>query len=407
MYSCEHILLNATTIDTKGKELKNQAIVIKEGRISWCGDSSRLPADYQQQAKTVENCRGRLVTPGLIDCHTHLVYAGNRADEFQQRLEEATYAQIAAAGGGILATVQKTRAASEEELLKQSLPRILALGAEGVTTVEIKSGYGLDIDNELKMLRVARRLGELSGLRVSTTFLGAHALPPEYKDNNQGYVDFLCDEMLPAVAETGLADAVDVFCESIAFSLKQTEQIFIKSQELSFPIKCHAEQLSNLGASELAANMQALSCDHLEYLDNAGALAMASNGTVAVLLPGAYYFLGETKKPPVALLRESGVGIAIATDSNPGSSPTTSLLLMLNMACQLFGLTVSEAIAAITYQAARALGLEKETGSITVGLAADLVLWTVQDSASLCYHFGYPIEHSTMRAGKRVNSQGE
>jgi imidazolonepropionase len=403
MYSCDHLLLNATTIDTQGKELKNQAIALKEGRISWCGDSSRLPPDYQQQAKTLENCQGRLVTPGLIDCHTHLVYAGNRADEFQQRLEGATYAEIARSGGGILSTVQKTRAASEDELLEQSLPRILALRAEGVTTVEIKSGYGLDLENELKMLRVARRLGDLSSLGVRTTFLGAHALPPEYKDNNQAYVDFLCSEMLPAAAETGLADAVDVFCESIGFSLKQTEQIFLKSKELSLPIKCHAEQLSNLGASELAANMQALSCDHLEYLDSSGAAAMASSGTVAVLLPGAYYFLREAKKPPIALLREKGVGIAIATDSNPGSSPTTSLLLMLNMACLLFELTVPEAIAAITYQAARALGLKKETGSITVGLAADLVLWSVQDSASLCYHFGYPIEHSTMRAGKWLN----
>ncbi|MBA3535658.1 MAG: imidazolonepropionase [Tatlockia sp.] len=403
MYSCEHLLMNATTINTHGKELKNQAIALAEGRITWCGDSSRLPSDYQQQAKTVENCQGRLITPGLIDCHTHLVYAGNRADEFKLRLEGATYAGIAGVGGGILSTVQKTRAASEDELLDQSLPRILALAAEGVTTVEIKSGYGLDLENELKMLRVARRLGELSGLRVRTTFLGAHALPPEYKNNSQAYVDFLCTEILPAVAETGLADAVDVFCESIGFSLNQTEQIFMKSKEYFLPIKCHAEQLSNLGASELAANMKALSCDHLEYLDSLGAAAMASNGTVAVLLPGAYYFLREAKKPPIALLREKGIGIAIATDSNPGSSPTTSLLLMLNMACLLFELTVPEAIAAITYQAARALGLEKETGSITVGLAADLVLWSVQDSASLCYHYGYPIEHSTIRAGRLVN----
>lgn len=400
MYSCDHLLMNATTIDTQGKELKNQAIVIGEGRIIWCGKDSGLPPAYQQQAKSVQNCQGRLVSPGLIDCHSHLVYAGNRADEFLMRLNGASYAEIARTGGGILSSVQKTRAASEDELVEQSLPRILAMRAEGVTTVEIKSGYGLDLDNELKMLRVAKRLGELCGLRVQTTFLGAHALPPEYKDKGQAYVDFLCAELLPAVAESGLADAVDVFCESIAFNLSQTEQLFLKAKELTLPIKCHAEQLSNLGASELAASMKALSCDHLEYLDHRGAAAMAASGTVAVLLPGAYYFLGETKKPPIALLRDLGVGLAIATDSNPGSSPTTSLLLMLNMACLFFKLTVAEALAGVTYQAAKALGLENETGSLKAGLAADLVLWSVQDSASLCYHFGYPIAHSTMKNGK-------
>lgn len=400
MYSCDHLLMNATTIDTQGRELKNQAIAVAEGRIVWCGASIDLPPDYKKQAKTIKYCQGQLLTPGLIDCHSHLVFAGNRVAEFQQRLEGASYAEIASAGGGILSTVQKTRAASEEELLNQSLARILALRAEGVTTVEIKSGYGLDLENELKMLRVARRLGEISGLRVRTTFLGAHALPPEFKDKSQAYVDFLCAEMLPAIAETGLADAIDVFCESIGFNLQQTEQLFKKAKDLALPIKCHAEQFSNLGASELAATMKALSCDHLEYLDESGATAMASNGTVAVLLPGAYYFLKGKKKPPVALLREMGIGIAIATDTNPGSSPTTSLVLMMNMACQFFDLTIAEALAGVTYQAARALGLEKEIGSIAVGLAADLVLWSLTDSASLCYYFGYPIEHSTMRAGR-------
>ncbi|MBA2709213.1 MAG: imidazolonepropionase [Tatlockia sp.] len=400
MDSCDYLFINATTIDMQGKELKNQAIAVKAGRIIWCGSYENLPPDYQKHARALKDCQGNLLTPGLIDCHSHLVFAGNRATEFQLRLEGKTYSEIANAGGGIFSTVQITRMVSEEELLNQSLPRILALRKEGVTTVEIKSGYGLDLDTELKMLRVARRLGELSGVRVQTTFLGAHALPPEYKSSSQAYVDFLCAEVLPAVVESGLADAVDVFCESIAFNLQQSEQLFQKAKDLGLPIKCHAEQLSNMGASQLAAKMKALSCDHLEHLDKTGAEAMALNGTVAVLLPGAFYFLKETTKPPVALLREMGIGIAVATDSNPGSSPTTSLLLMMNMACQLFGLTISEALTAVTYQAVRALGLEKETGSIAVGLAADLVLWSLADSASLCYYFGYPIEHSTMRAGR-------
>lgn len=397
---CEHLLLNATTIDTQGKEVKNQAIAIGMGRILWCGAKDDLPASYSQQNPVMENCQGELITPGLIDCHTHLVYAGNRANEFKQRIAGSSYEEIAQAGGGILSTVKHTRAASEEQLLEQSLPRLLALRAEGVTTIEIKSGYGLDLENELKMLRVAKCLGQLSGLRIKTTFLGAHAVPPEYKDKKQAYVDFVCSEVLPAVAESGLADAVDVFCETIAFNLKQMEQIFIRSKELSFAIKCHAEQLTNLGASALAAEMGALSCDHLEYLDRAGVDAMAISGTVAVLLPGAFYFLRGLIKPPVDLLREAGVGMAIATDSNPGSSPTSSLRLMLNMACQLFNFTIPEALGGVTYHAAKALGLEKETGSIAPGLAADLVRWSTDESASLCYHFGYPLQHNTMVAGK-------
>ncbi|KTC87617.1 MULTISPECIES: imidazolonepropionase [Legionella] len=403
MNFCERLLINATTITAEGTQLENQAIAIARGKIVWCGAHEALPSEYQQQAKVIDDCRNQLITPGLIDCHTHLVYAGERANEFKQRLEGVSYAEIAKAGGGILSTVRQTRAASEEDLLQQSLPRILAMRAEGVTTVEIKSGYGLDLETELKMLRVARRLGELSGLRVKTTFLGAHAVPLEYLNNKQGYVDFLCSEMLPAVADTGLADAVDVFCESIGFSLAQTEQVFIKAKELSLAIKCHAEQLSNLGASELAANLQALSSDHLEHLDQSGVAAMSRSGTVAVLLPGAFYFLRETVKPPVDLLREMGVGMAIATDTNPGTSPTTSLLLMLNMACQFFSLKVQEALAGVTYQAARALGVEKETGTIAVGLAADLVRWSVKDSAALCYYFGYPLPHSTMVAGEWLN----
>ncbi|MDI9818153.1 MULTISPECIES: imidazolonepropionase [unclassified Legionella] len=404
MENCERLLLNATTINAQGRQLERQAIAIAHGQIVWCGPMDDLPHDYEQRVIAIHDCTDQLITPGLIDCHTHLVYAGNRADEFQQRLEGKTYTEIARSGGGILSTVQKTREASEEELLEQSLPRILAMRTEGVTTVEIKSGYGLDFKNEMKLLKVARQLGVLTGMRVKTTFLGAHAIPPEYQNKAQAYVDFLCEEMMPAIAEAGLADAVDVFCESIGFNLLQTEQIFIKAKALSLAIKCHAEQLSNLGATKLAADMGALSCDHLEFLNAEGAKAMSRAGTVAVLLPGACYFLREKVKPPVGLLRKEGVGMAIATDSNPGSSPTTSLMLMLNMACQLFGLTVAEALAGVTHQAAKALGISHQTGAIAAGLSADLIRWSLKDSAELCYHFGYPLEHTTMIAGNWLSS---
>jgi len=403
MFFCDQLLFNATSIDAHGHQLSKQAIAIKNGVIAWCGSESQLPVQYTE-AKEKEDCRGQLITPGLIDCHTHLVYAGNRSAEFKLKLAGVSYAEIAKAGGGILSTVAQTRAASEEELIVQSLPRILALRDEGVTTVEIKSGYGLDLACELKMLHVARRLGELSGLRVKKTFLGAHAIPPEFKGNSQAYVDSLCNDMLPTLKETGLVDAVDVFCESIAFSLKQTEQIFIAARSLHLPIKCHAEQLSNLGASELAAEFGALSCDHLEFLDAKGAAAMAQANTVAVLLPGAYYFLRQQRKPPIDLLREAGVGMAIATDCNPGSSPTTSLLLMMSMACQFFLLSVTEVLAAVTSQASRALGLDKEIGIIAPGKAADLVLWSMKDSDALCYHFAYPLPHKTMIAGKWMDT---
>lgn len=401
------VLLNVATINAQGQQLLKQAVVIHDGIIHWCGDEHELPAHMLQQAKSREDCNGCLLTPGLIDCHTHLVHGGNRAAEFQLKLEGVSYAEIAKSGGGIISTVRQTRAASEDDLIAQALPRIRALKKEGVTTVEIKSGYGLDLTNELKMLRVARRLGELSGLRVKTTFLGAHAIGPEFKGDSQAYVDYICNEMLPAMSESGLADAVDVFCESIAFSLAQTEQIFTAAQALNLPIKCHAEQLSNLGASALAARFNALSCDHLEFLDETGAHAMAAAQTVAVLLPGAYYFLREQQKPPVALLRQAGVGIAIATDCNPGSSPTASLLLMMSMACQFFALSVAEVLAAVTYQAARALGIEQQVGSIAAGQVADLVLWSVQDSAALCYYFSCPLSHRTMIAGNWVSVEHE
>ena len=400
MSFCEKLLLNATTIDSAGLEQPEQALAISDGRISWCGPMDALPDEHKQAANVVEDCRGNLITPGFIDCHTHLVYAGHRAGEFKQRLEGASYAEMALRGGGILSTVKDTRLASQEELLQQSLPRILALRAEGVTTIEIKSGYGLDLANELKMLRVARQLGEVCGIRVKTTFLGAHAIPPEYANRSQAYVDYLCDDVLPTVSDAGLADAVDVFCESIAFSLAQTEQLFAKAEALSLPIKCHAEQLSNMGASSLAARFRALSCDHLEHLDADGATAMAKAKTVAVLLPGAYYFLRETRKPPIDLLRKAGVGIAIATDCNPGSSPTASMRLVMNMACQFFSLTVPEVLSAVTYEAARALGIAKDVGVLSEGMVADLVRWSVNDSALLCYHFGYPLPHATMVAGE-------
>lgn len=382
--------------------MQQQAIAIKNGLIAWCGPQTQLPTQFHESGYK-EDCQGQLITPGLIDCHTHLVYAGNRSTEFQMKLAGVSYAEIAKAGGGILSTVQQTRAASEEELLKQSLPRILALCADGVSTVEIKSGYGLDLATELKMLRVAKRLGELTGLRVRKTFLGAHAIGPEFKGNSQAYVDVLCQEMLPALCEENLVDAVDVFCESIAFSLKQTEQIFITARQFNLPIKCHAEQLSSLGASQLAAELGALSCDHLEFLDEEGANAMAKANTVAVLLPGAYYFLREKQKPPIDLLRHSGVRMAIATDCNPGSSPTTSLRLMMSMACQFFSLTVPEALMAVTSHAARALGLQNELGSIDKGMKADLVWWSVGDSTALCYYFAYPLPHRMMIAGEWVS----
>lgn len=404
MFACDYLLFNVALINEEGNQLNEQAIAIQDGRITWLGSVADLPDSLRDHAQHKEDCFGQLVTPGLIDCHTHLVYAGNRASEFKLKLEGVSYAEIAKMGGGILSTVKQTRAASEEELIAQSLPRILALKKEGVTTVEIKSGYGLDLVNELKMLRVAKRLGELSGLRVKTTFLGAHAIGPEFKENAQIYVDLVCNKMMPAVKEMDLADAVDVFCESIAFNLAQTEQIFLSAKKLDLAIKCHAEQLSNLGASSLAAQMGALSCDHLEFLDAASIAAMAQAKTVAVLLPGAYYFLREKKIPPIDLLRSAGVGIAIATDSNPGSSPTTSLQLMMSMACQLFSLTVPEVLSGVTYQAARALGIAEEVGSIAVGKIADLNLWSVNDSAALCYYFAYPLPHRTMIAGQWINT---
>ncbi|MFY1020198.1 imidazolonepropionase [Ectopseudomonas khazarica] len=367
-----------------GQALLDEAMTVRvdDGRVAgmW---PSRAFAEADAQG-AVEAGQGGVMTPGLVDCHTHLVYAGDRAGEFEQRLEGVSYAEIAKAGGGILSTVRATREASEEALLAASLPRLDALLADGVTTVEIKSGYGLTLSDELKMLRVARRLGELRPVRVTATLLGAHALPPEYAGRADDYVSLVCDEMIPAAAGEGLADAVDVFCEGIGFSPAQCERIYQAAQAHGLAIKAHAEQLSNLGGSALAARYGALSADHIEYLDEAGVRAMAEAGTVAVLLPGAFHVLRETQLPPIDLLRQYQVPMAVASDANPGTSPICMPSLMANLACTLFRLTPREALAGMTAHAARALGLP-ELGRIAVGAAADLCLWDIQHPAELAY----------------------
>ncbi|MEQ9198541.1 MAG: imidazolonepropionase, partial [Rhodospirillales bacterium] len=355
--------------------------VIEGDRIVWVGVLADVPSDHETQDAT--DLGGRLVTPALIDCHTHLVFAGNRAREFELRLEGASYEEIARAGGGIRSTVANVRAASEDELVARSLPRLRAMQADGATTVEIKSGYGLDTQNEAKMLRAARRLGDMTGMDIRTTFLGAHALPPEYEGRADAYIDLVCNEMLPAIAAEGLADAVDAFCEGIGFTTEQTRRVFEAAKTHGLPVKLHAEQLSDLGGAALAAEYGALSADHLEYLSPDGIRAMAASGTVAVLLPGAYYFLRETKLPPVQALRDAGVPIAIATDCNPGSSPVTSLPLMLNMACTLFRLTPEEALAGVTRNAAKALGVIADRGTIEVGKRAEFAVLEVASPGEL------------------------
>jgi len=357
-------------------------VLVADGRIAGLWPAREFDEAHARGA--VEAGRGGVMTPGLVDCHTHLVYAGNRAGEFEQRLEGLSYAEIAKAGGGILSSVRATRAASESELIAASLPRLDALLADGVTTVEIKSGYGLTVADELKMLRVARRLGELRPVRVITTLLGAHALPPEYAGRADDYVSLVCDEMIPAAVAEGLADAVDVFCEGIGFSPAQCERIYRAAKVHGLAIKAHAEQLSNLGGSALAARYGALSADHIEYLDEAGVRAMAEAGTVAVLLPGAFQVLRETQLPPIDLLRQYGVPMAVASDANPGTSPICLPTLMAHLACTLFRLTPSEALAGMTANGARALGLP-ELGRIAVGAPADLCVWDIQQPAELAY----------------------
>ncbi len=367
--------------------IENGAIGIQDGRIVRVGRRTEL-AGYQ--AKSIEKLDGAWVTPGLVDCHTHLVFAGNRANEFEARLEGATYEQIAAAGGGILSTVKATRAASAAELVEVSRPRLKALMAGGVTTVEIKSGYGLDVNTELKMLRAARVLGESEHVRVAPTLLALHALPPEFADRRHEFVALATETMIPAAARERLASAIDAFCEGIGFTTDEVDALFEAAAAHGLRVKLHAEQLSNLHGAALAAEHQALSADHLEHLDEAGAAAMADAGMVAVLLPGAFYALKETHKPPVDLLRRHNVPMAVATDCNPGTSPVTSPTLMMSMACTLFGLTPEEALAGMTREGARALGLQDEIGTVTAGKAADLCVWRVERPAELCYWVGLP-----------------
>jgi imidazolonepropionase len=374
------------------------AIAAHDGRIAWIGRDEDLPRDAE--ATRTLDLQGGLATPGLIDCHTHLVYAGNRAHEFEQRLAGATYADIARAGGGIRGTVAATRAASEDALLAASRGRLEALADEGVTTVEIKSGYGLDTASELKQLRVARRLGEAVGVDVRTTLLAAHALPPEF-DDADAYIDYVCRDTIPSVAAAKAADAVDVFCETIAFSAAQTARVFDAAAAHGLPVKLHADQLSDLGGAALAARYHALSADHLEYTGRAGVEALKRAGTAAVLLPGAYYALRETRPPPVVALREAGVPMALATDCNPGTSPATSPTLIMNMACTLFGLTVVEALAGFTRAAARALGLS-DRGALREGLRADIALWPVRAPAELAYPIGSTRCIGVVRGGALV-----
>ena len=373
-------------------------VVVQQGQMAWVGPEAQLPAAYQALPR--HDARGALATPGLVDCHTHLVYGGQRANEFAMRLAGATYEEVAKAGGGIVSSVKATRVASEDELFAQAVPRLQALLAEGVCAIEIKSGYGLSLEHERKQLRVARRLGEAFGVTVRATFLGAHALPPEYAGRSQAYVDLVCKEMLPALAAEGLVDAVDVFCERIAFTLAETEQVFQAAQKLGIPVKLHAEQLSDMGGAALAARYGALSCDHIEHLSADGIAAMKAAGTVAVLLPGAYYTLRDTHLPPIAQLRAAGVPMAVSTDHNPGTSPALSLLLMANMACTLFRLTVPEALAGITTHAARALGLQETHGLIASGRPANFVLWPVAEAAELAYWFGHKPACTIVRQGR-------
>lgn len=378
------------------------AIAVEGGRLAWVGPESELPGPAETLARTVSDLGGRWVTPGLIDCHTHLVYGGNRAAEFELRLKGASYEEIARAGGGIVSTVKATREADEESLFQAALPRLAALLAEGVTTVEIKSGYGLNLEQELKQLRVARQLGTVMPVTVKTTFLGAHAVPPEADGDAQSYSDSVI-AMMPEVAASGLADAVDAFCETIAFSPEQTARVFQAARHHRLPVKLHADQLSDLGGAALAARFGALSADHLEYTSEEGVAAMAEADTVAVLLPGAFYVLRETKLPPIESFRANGVPIALATDSNPGSAPVTSLLLMLSMGCTFFRLTPEEALAGVTRHAAKALGLQGSHGTLEVGKVADLCIWDIETPAELAYRVGYNPLAFALKAGVPIS----
>ena len=378
------------------------ALAVENGHIVYCGPEADLPSEIRA-FPTVINCGRRWITPALIDCHTHLVYGGDRAHEFEMRLAGATYEEIARAGGGIVSSVKATNALSVDKLVAQALPRLDTLLAEGISTVEIKSGYALNIEGELKMLRAARELAKLRPVRIVTSWLAAHATPPDYKGRNGDYISDVVLPGLDAAHAEGLVDAVDGFCEGIAFSPAEIARVFDKARELGLPVKLHAEQLSDLGGARLAASYGALSADHLEYLNAGDAKAMAEAGTVAVLLPGAFYTLRETQAPPVKALREAGTHIALATDSNPGTSPLTSLLMAMNMGATLFGLTVDECLAGVTREAARALGLLEETGTLEVGKSADFAVWNIERPAELVYRIGFNPLHERIFKGERVS----
>ncbi len=379
--------------------VESGAIAAREGRILFAGSEDELPFAARAAERLVD-CEGRWITPALIDCHTHLVYGGDRAHEFELRLAGATYEQIAREGGGILSTVRATRAASEDELLRSALNRLDALITEGVGTVEVKSGYGLDLDAERKSLTVARRLAKERKVTIRATFLGAHALPPEYPAKRDAYVAYVADTMIPTLAGEGLIDAVDGFCETIAFTRDEIARVFAAARRAGLPVKLHADQLSNSGGASLAAKFSALSADHLEYADEDGLAAMARAGVIAVLLPGAYYVLKEQRAPPIELMRKHHMAMAVATDCNPGTSPMTSLLLALNMAATLFGLTVDECLAGATRNAARALGLASETGTLEAGKWADLAIWDIERPAELVYRLGFNPLHARVWRGR-------
>ena len=386
------------TCDAEQRSITGGALLTRGARIEWVGEEAQLPAIAS--GAEVHDLAGAWVTPGLIDCHTHLVFAGTRADEYAQRLRGRSYEEIARAGGGILSTVRAVRAASEAQLFEESAPRLAALASEGVTTIEIKSGYGLTLADEAKMLRVARALGRAFPVTVRTTLLAAHTLPPEFRGRADAYIDTIAGEWLPALLGEGLVDAVDIFCERIAFSVAQAERLFAAAHALGVPVKMHAEQLANLGGTLMATRYHALSCDHLEYAAEDEAAALAAAGSVAVLLPVAYYCLAEARQPPVAALRQARAAIAIASDCNPGSAPGTSLLLAMSMATRLFGLTAEEALQAVTRHAAQALGLTGERGVLAAGQAADFVVWNVRSPAELSYWIGFNPRRTVVRAGE-------
>ena len=379
-------------------EIEQGVIASRGGHIVYAGAAADFPADAD--AIQSIDCEGRWITPGLVDCHTHLVYGGNRAHEFELRLKGASYEEIARAGGGIVSTVAATRKASEAELVASALPRLDALIGEGATTIEIKSGYGLDTETEMRQLSAARSLGRQRTISIRTSFLGAHALPVEADGDKDRYIDLVCKEMLPAIAKAGLADAVDAFMEGIAFSAEQTGRVFEAARALGLPVKLHADQLSNLGGAALAAGFSALSADHLEHTGDTGVAAMAKAGTVAVLLPGAFYFIRETQKPPVEAFRKHGVPIALATDCNPGSSPLTSLLLTMNMGETLFRMNVAECLAGVTREGARALGMLNETGTLEAGKWCDLAIWDIERPAELVYRIGFNPLHRRVWRGQ-------